>query len=244
MRLMASSTSRAFGRILSFLYRKGWIPPSALPARPLPSDSGAFEDYLDYFHQNCHVKGLTSWMGKSAMKFPLDAWIYQEIIHEVQPDVIMEIGNLYGGSTLFLANMLDLENKGKVIAIDIDHSHIDFEHKRINWITGDVNSHEVISKVRSLLKPDDKVIIIEDSSHTFDNTLEVLRNYCRFVSVGSYFIVEDGVCKYPFIDGPKPGPYEATHEFLKNHQEFIVDKSKEKFVLTYNPSGYLKKIRL
>lgn len=178
------------------------------------------------------------------MKFPLDAWIYQEIIHEVQPDVIMEIGNLYGGSTLFLANMLDLENKGKVIAIDIDHSHIDFEHKRINWITGDVNSHEVISKVRSLLKPDDKVIIIEDSSHTFDNTLEVLRNYCRFVSVGSYFIVEDGVCKYPFIDGPKPGPYEATHEFLKNHQEFIVDKSKEKFVLTYNPSGYLKKIRL
>jgi len=183
-------------------------------------------------------------MGKSAMKFPLDAWIYQEIIHEVQPDVIMEIGNLYGGSTLFLANMLDLENKGKVIAIDIDHSHIDFEHKRINWITGDVNSQEVISKVRSLLKPDDKVIIIEDSSHTFDNTLEVLRNYCRFVSVGSYFIVEDGVCKYPFIDGPKPGPYEATQEFLKNHQEFIVDKSKGKFVLTYNPGGYLKRIRL
>ena len=183
-------------------------------------------------------------MGRSAKKLPLDAWIYQEIIHEVQPDVIIEIGNYYGGSTLFLANMLDLENKGKVLAIDLDHSPIDFEHKRINWITGDVNSQEIISTVGSLLKPDDKVIIIEDSSHTFDNTLEVLRNYCRFVSVGSYFIVEDGVCKYPFIDGPKPGPYEATHEFLKNHQEFIVDKSKEKFVLTYNPSGYLKKIRL
>ena len=241
---MVSFISRAFGQLLSFLCRKGWISLSVLPTKPLSSDSGAFEDYLDYFHQNCHLTKQTSWMGKSAMKFPLDAWIYQEIIHEVQPDVIMEIGNLYGGSTLFLANMLDLENKGKVIAIDIDHSHIDFEHKRINWITGDVNSQEVISKVRSLLKPDDKVIIIEDSSHTFDNTLEVLRNYCRFVSVGSYFIVEDGVCKYPFIDGPKPGPYEATQEFLKNHQEFIVDKSKGKFVLTYNPGGYLKRIRL
>jgi len=214
------------------------------PDRPTVTNTGSFEDYLDYFHNNLHEKEEeVKWMGKKAKKFPMDAWTYQEIIHETKPDVIVEIGNLNGGSTLFLANMLDLQNSGKVLALDIDHSKIDFSHPRIAWITGDANSPEMLSRVAASIGDSRRVLVIEDSSHTFENTLAVLRNYNRFVNVGSYFIVEDGVCKYPFVDGPKPGPYEAVQQFLKENSDFEVDKSREKFVLTYNPSGYLRRIR-
>jgi cephalosporin hydroxylase len=36
------------------------------------------------------------WRGRVLSKTPLDAWIYQEIIHETKPDVVIEVGNCLG----------------------------------------------------------------------------------------------------------------------------------------------------
>ncbi|MBU0686200.1 MAG: cephalosporin hydroxylase family protein [Candidatus Thermoplasmatota archaeon] len=242
---MKLKTNRIFEVIHAFMHDHDLVSGvEPHPVREPVQDSGAFENYLNYFHTNCHEdEEAVKWMGKKAKKFPMDTWIYQEIIHDIKPDAIIEIGNLSGGSTLFLANMLDLLNNGKVIGIDIDHSEIDFKHPRITWITGDANSAGILSKVDALIRDCRNVLVIEDSSHTYENTLNVLRNYNRFVTVDSYFIVEDGICKYDFVDGPKPGPYDAVHDFLRENTSFEVDRTKEKFVLTYNPSGYLKKVR-
>ncbi|MEK6824002.1 MAG: CmcI family methyltransferase [Nanoarchaeota archaeon] len=40
-----------------------------------------------------------------------------------------------------------------------------------------------------------------------------------------------------------PGPMEAINEFFKKNKDFIVDKTKEKLYMTFNPNGYLKKIK-
>src|SRR5437870_1955675 len=61
-----------------------------------------------------------TWMGVPALKCPFDTWIYQEIIHRTRPQVIIETGSRYGGSALFMANMLDLVGgEGQVLSIDI-----------------------------------------------------------------------------------------------------------------------------
>ena len=39
------------------------------------------------------------------------------------------------------------------------------------------------------------------------------------------------------------GPLEAVHEFLKTNHNFIQDRSQEKFYLSFNTGGYLKKIK-
>jgi len=40
-----------------------------------------------------------------------------------------------------------------------------------------------------------------------------------------------------------PGPMEAIEDFLiTNNNNFIIDKSREKFMLTFNPNGYLKRV--
>ena len=39
------------------------------------------------------------------------------------------------------------------------------------------------------------------------------------------------------------GPMEAVGDFLESNKDFKVDKSKEKFFLTFNPNGYLKRIK-
>jgi len=202
-----------------------------------------FKDkYLSWFHKNCHFEN--TWFGRQAVKTPFDAWIYQEIIYKTKPTIIIEIGNYAGGSTLFLASIFDALGYGKVIGVDKDHQRVkDLNHKRISWITGDATSLEVFNKIKNEISTNDRVMIIEDSSHEFQPTLKILELYSQLVSKDCYFIVEDGICKEDYIvGGPKPGPFEATHEFLKNHPEFIIDKKMEKFFLTYNPDGFLKKI--
>jgi len=87
-------------------------------------------------------------------------------------------------------------------------------------------------------------LVIEDSSHTYDNTLNVLNTYSELIKPGDYFIVEDGICHHGLSIGPKPGPYEAIETFVNSEtSDFKIDRSKESFLITWNPKGYLKRTR-
>jgi cephalosporin hydroxylase len=185
-------------------------------------------------------------MGVRALKSPFDAWIYQEIIYEVKPDIIIEIGSAEGGSTLYFANLFDLLGKGQVISIDIDRTNFKVKHDRIVIITGDCSSQEVAGKVSQLCQGK-KVLVIHDGDHSKDAVLRDLAIYSKLVSVSSYLIVEDGI-----VDLFKPGdgmgqlyegPLKAVDEFLRSNTDFIVDMERERYLLTYNPRGFLKRIR-
>jgi cephalosporin hydroxylase len=76
--------------------------------------------YYDFFVFG-ETWGRTFWLGIPAQKLPMDLWIYQEIIYEIKPDVIIETGTECGGSALFLASICDLVQNGKVISIDVAH---------------------------------------------------------------------------------------------------------------------------
>lgn len=191
-----------------------------------------------------HICERTHYAGILTQKCPNDFWVYQEIIYEQQPTVIIEIGNFRGGSALALADVASRFGGARIIAVDIDHSRIDPKSKndpRITFITGDAVT--VAPQVRELIKPQDKVLIIEDSSHTYQNTLNVLREYWPLVNVGSYFIVEDGICYHGIEEGPNPGPFEAIGDFLKENDHFKSEREREGYIITWNPNGYLKRVK-
>ncbi|MFZ1829987.1 MAG: CmcI family methyltransferase [Candidatus Competibacteraceae bacterium] len=191
------------------------------------------------------IMNQTTYWGVKALKNPLDHWIYQELIYQNQPDIIIEIGNANGGSTLSLAHICELLGQGKVIGIDISHEGIPDlvkNHYRITLIEGD--ACQCFSDVAKLISAKDRVLIIEDSSHTYQNTLNILRTYSALLKPGDYFIVEDSICHHGLSVGPKPGPYEAIEAFTKENADFAIDRSKESFLITWNPKGYLKRINL
>lgn len=182
----------------------------------------------------------TTYFGVPALKNPFDFWVYQELIHQLRPNVIIEIGNNYGGSTLALAHLLDNLGSGRIIAVDIDQSRIYPQvrsHPRITFAEGD--ACVLAEAVCSQVGPDERVMIIEDSSHTYDNTLGVLEGYGDLLKSGDYFIVEDSICHHGLNVGPDPGPYEAVEEFLRRSDKFVLDRSKESFLITWNPKGFL-----
>ncbi len=184
----------------------------------------------------------TTYFGVTALKSPMDFWVYQEIIFDMRPDVIIEIGNNQGGSTLALAHLCDLLGTGKIIGLDISHEKIPeivSQHPRITLIEGDACSS--FSKVKQLISEKDRVLIIEDSSHTYENTLNVLNTYSTLTKSGDYFIVEDTICYHGLEVGPQPGPYEAVEKFISENDSFEIDRTKESFLITWNPKGYIKR---
>lgn len=184
----------------------------------------------------------STYFGIPCLRSPMDFWIYQEIVFALKPDIIVEIGNYCGGSALSLAHLCDHIGKGQVIGVDIEHAHIDQaarNHQRISFITGD--ACEVFDEVAAKCGEAKTVLVIEDSSHEYQNTLNVLEKYSQLVTIGSYLIVEDGICHHGLDVGPNPGPYEAITDFIENNRKFCIDREKESFLITWNPKGYLRR---
>jgi cephalosporin hydroxylase len=197
-----------------------------------------------HYHEKLLFDKVT-WMGTTARKMILDAWVYQQILYEVKPDFIVEIGNAEGGSTQFLANMLDLLGGGEVIAVDIDHSLFQVSHPRIHLVTGDSLAPETLSRVAEIARGG-RGLVIHDGDHSREHVLRDLHAYAPFVGVGSYFIVEDTV-----IDlfragdglGTVDGPLGAVEQFVREDSRFQIDSDREYFLITFNPRGYLRRVR-
>lgn len=188
--------------------------------------------------------GNTSWLGYKVLKCPLDLFIYQEIIYETRPDAIIEVGTGNGGTTHFLASICDFINHGKVISIDTEntnHKSILPIRNRITYITGSSISENTINQIKNIIREKDKVMVILDSDHHKNHVLQELYIYGQFTSKENYIIVEDTNLNHPMPTNFE-GPMEAIDEFLKTNQDFIIDESKHKFYLTFNPRGYLKRI--
>jgi cephalosporin hydroxylase len=185
----------------------------------------------------------STYHGIPTLKNPSDFWIYQEILWDTQPEVIIEIGNFFGGSALALAHACDALGKGRIIGVDTTHENVHPRvkaHPRITFITGDACN--MYPAVVQMLQGAKEVMVIEDSAHTYENTLNVLETYSQLISTGKYFIVEDGICHHGLDIGPQPGPYEAAEAFVARNKSFAVDRTREGYCITWNPKGYLKKV--
>jgi cephalosporin hydroxylase len=184
-------------------------------------------------------------MGVEARKMVLDAWVYQDIIYETRPDVVIEIGNKFGGSTLYLAHLLDIVGNGQVIGVDIDHSVFQPRHPRIQLVTGDSSAHETLHRVQEIVGGRN-ALVIHDGDHNTEHVLADLRAYSQFVALGGYFVVEDTVSDvFRAGDGLGNinGPMHAVRQFLREDTRFEADIDREYFIVTYNPRGYLKRVR-
>jgi cephalosporin hydroxylase len=221
------------------------------PAQPPPANANATLTALTLADWvQCHQEIVVSpddpprWLGVPTQKNPLDIWIYQEILWEVRPQVVVELGSFAGGSALFLCHMLELlGGEGVVVSIDRDRGHFQARHERLRLITGDCADPAVIAQVRAACAGE-RALVIHDADHGLDAVLRDLRAYAPLVAVDSYLIVEDGIVDTVALPGWQgPGPLAAVQAFLAENGEFEVDRRRERYLLSYNPGGYLRRVR-
>lgn len=184
----------------------------------------------------------TRWLGVRTDKCPLDLWIYQELLHELRPGLIVETGTAFGGSALYFASLCDLLGHGRVVTIDVQPQEHRPEHPRLEYYTGSSVAPETVEHVRKLAEEAGTVLVVLDSDHRKEHVLEELRLYAPIVTPGSYLVVEDTILNgHPVSPEFGPGPMEAVEEFLRTGPPFSPDRSREKLYLTFNPKGYLRR---
>ena len=204
---------------------------------------------------------LWSWLGLPIIQWPADIMATQEVLWRVKPDVVIETGVARGGSVVFIASILKIMGKGKVVGVDIDiRSHnreAILNHPMANLIKlieGPSTSEEVLQQVSTEIKKNDVVMVILDSDHSYEHVLSECNEYSKFVSKGSYLVVADTfVGHLTQEEAPKNRsklwfkgnePLSARDEFLKNNPNFTIDNHiNNKLVLSSSPGGYLKCIQ-
>jgi cephalosporin hydroxylase len=205
------------------------------------------QEIVKRFHDlYCHETGRTwhntSWLGVPSFKCPLDLWIYQELIFSLRPGAIVETGTARGGTAYFLASICDLIGGGRVVTVDAVLKTRRPDHPRITYLTGSSIEPATVAAVTEAVHGETPVLVTLDSAHTHEHVLAEMRAYAPLVSEGSYLIVEDTNIN-SWSEGYGPGPLEAVRDFLAEDDRFEVDRSKEKFFLTFNPGGYLRRVR-
>jgi len=197
-----------------------------------------------YYQDGQHTWDNTTWLGVPLEKYPTDLFIYQEIISETKPDLIIEAGTYKGGSAFYFASLFDLLGHGRVVTIDIEDRPERPKHPRIEYLLMSSTSDEAVRRIKSEIRPDDRVMVSLDSNHTADHVFKELQIYAPMVSKQCYLVVEDtNINGHPVYGSFGPGPMEAVQKFMAGNKDFEIDRSREKFKLTVSPNGYLRRIR-
>ena len=237
--------------------QRPWVAANPGHFKPVfaePDLSTAERNISDQFHDIYYSKldggrGLhtivLSWMGYEMFKCPLDLWTYQELIVSQRPDVILETGTYKGGSALYLASICDCIDHGQVISVDIDATHaaVRPQHPRITYLQGSSTAPDVLDQIQSIIAGRSNVLVILDSDHRYEHVLAELRAYCELVPLNGHLIVEDtNINGHPTYPEFGPGPWEAVTRFLSENASFVADRTCERFILTMNPRGFLRRI--
>jgi cephalosporin hydroxylase len=204
---------------------------------------------------------LWSWMGVPIIQLPADVMATQEVIFAAKPDVIIETGVARGGSVIFMASLLELIGKGKVIGIDVDirpHNRESIEThsmaKRISLIEGSSIDPTIIDRVRAEIPAHSSVMAVLDSDHSRDHVLAELRSYGPLVTAGQYLVVADTLVgfldeKHVLKDRSKvwykgDEPLTAVKTYLGETDRFESDPAiNGKLILSSSPGGYLKCVK-
>lgn len=231
-----SSSPQRFGPRL-----RGALERRAIALRPIPKWA-VRQFHRHYYYSRETTYFDTWWLGTRVLKCPLDLWIYQEILHRVKPAVIVETGTSEGGSAAYLASLCDLLDHGRIVTVDVTRVGEPPEHPRVTYLIGSSTDAETFGAVEHEIGDEGPVLVLLDSDHSCAHVRDELSLYADLVTPGSYLIVEDtNVNGHPVEPEFGPGPMEAVDDFLEDRPDFSIDESCEKFAMTFNPRGFLRR---
>ncbi|MFK7958255.1 MAG: CmcI family methyltransferase [Lysobacterales bacterium] len=186
-----------------------------------------------------------TYRGVMCNKSPFDLALYHLLLDKTKPASIIEIGTKFGGSGLWFADMSSIHCPGaQVIQVD-NNPRVENPDSRIQYFLGDANDLGSALSPNFLEQLPKPWLVVEDSAHTFQTCLAVMRFFDPWLHSGDYLVVEDGIVRN--FSGAQyaayeDGPSRAIHDFIQTRKKYVIDRAMCDFFgpnYTYNPSGYL-----
>jgi cephalosporin hydroxylase len=176
------------------------------------------------------------WRGAALVKDPFDMAIIPQLLAELQPRTVIELGAYQGGSAVWLADNLDLLGiDGHVLSFELDLSRVKVRHPRVTFFQSDLTNLATLAsagfgpaRMGDLPHP---WLVIEDA-HV--NTYEVLCHFDARMQAGDYVIAEDLLSRRKYME---------VHRFARERDYWVDTAWTDLFGynVTWNPNGYLRK---
>jgi len=174
----------------------------------------------------------------------------------------VETGVAHGGSLVFHASLFRVLGHGRVIGVDIDirpparqalagHELAEL----IELVEGDSANPRTIDRVRSMIRPGERALVVLDSNHSRAHVGAELAGYAPLVAPGSYLVATDGIME-DLSDVPRgraewreDNPRAAAADFAARHPEFQLEEPPFPFNegrvrerVTHWPGAYLRRL--
>lgn len=185
------------------------------------------------------------------VKIEEDAARYRTVLAVVKPSLIIECGTFSGKSALWMAD----ESGAHVVTMDVS-DQVPVEVRagwggRVEMFIGSSTSAAALDYVSVAVAAwGGPVMVVLDSDHSHGHVLDEMRKFSRFVTAGSYMVVEDGVLRWLGDDSRFRGVYEgdpldAIEEWLSIPEgaEWEVDEIVMGMAdVTMHPQGFLRRM--
>jgi cephalosporin hydroxylase len=215
------------------------------PAQPTPVPDDLRWAFTEAVWRNLPWRDAT-WLGAPVHTAPTDLLAYQEIVSRVRPDWVVDIGTNDPGRATFLASICELIGNGRVLSIRDDgcaESGGPPPHQRLQCCTGTALDPGVRDRVHALVGPRNAVVVLGARADRATTSAQ-FEAYADLTGIGSYVIVTDTIVNgRPVWPSHGPGPGEAVKQILTSHGEFVADPAMEKYALSFNPGGFLRRVR-
>jgi cephalosporin hydroxylase len=219
------------------------VGPGTTPAVAAPVPDELKLAAVEAVWSNLAWKEAT-WLGHTVGRFPTDMYCYQELLSRVRPAVVVVAGDDddLGGRALFAASVCDLLGTGTVVAVGAQPLERRPRHDRIVDIVGPPEEQGVAAQVAGCAgSPPAAMVFIGLGAQS--RVTAAFERYAPLVPVGSYVVVENTIVNgRPVASAFGPGPFEAVVDILGRHPDFVADPGPERYAITFNRSGYLKRV--
>jgi cephalosporin hydroxylase len=173
-------------------FLKGALAPPEIStelAQTQPYSTSIPREFLLVLQKRLHNY---SYKGVPMLKNPFDLAIYTQLLWNLKPASIVEIGSKSGGSALWFAHQVDVFGFDcRIFSIDIVKVE-DVSHPRITFLKGDGNSLDSCSELdwRTLAHP---WLVIDDANHEANTCLKISQFFDPLLRSGDYYVIEDGI---------------------------------------------------
>ena len=194
-----------------------------------------------YNHIIRGANNIPKWRGIPCIKLPTDLILYGQVIWDNKPDILIECGTGFGGSTLFYADMFNNMGKGQVISID-RAAKGQPEHPRITYINGRMTACDTLDKIKELVK-DKTVMVVLDGDHHRAQVKRELYHYSPLVTAGQFIVVEDIYRHSGLVQQAGQGG-EAVDWFFrtKSGKGFKKEPIDNQFLYCISKGGWIRKL--
>ncbi|HYH60783.1 MAG TPA: CmcI family methyltransferase [Solirubrobacterales bacterium] len=222
-------------------FRFAGVPEDGRSSKPSPVPEALKTEFIDAFWRSDAWR-QSSWLGTRTHRAPTDLLAYQELVCQVRPEWIVETRTGAGGRALFLASVCELTGHGRVLSVDAHPVDGRPEHERITYLTGDPTAEATAAKILQTVGEEANALVILGAAGG-QQLVTTFNHLAPLVPVGSYVVFEDTILEgNPVWPAFGPGPFAALGRVLGSG-EFVVDPAPERYALTFNPGGFLKRVR-